>query len=89
MQAEARIITAYQTMIGHGPHVLCPVCGSQIHFIKTAPGKNSEGGKLMPCQLELEYGDERKTLVTNSGRTVRKAGRDVIGYQPHWGFCKR
>jgi hypothetical protein len=83
MQAKARIITAYQTGLGHGPHVLCPVCGKQIHFIKTTAGKQ------MPCQLELEYGDERKTLVTNSGRTVRKAGRDVIGYQPHWGFCKR
>ncbi len=83
MQAEARTINSYQTRLGHGPHVLCPTCGSQIHFIKTV------NGKQMPCQLTLEYGDERKTLVTNSGRTVRKAGRDVIGYQPHWGFCKR
>jgi len=78
-----RNITAYQARIGNGPHVLCPVCSSQIHFVRTTAGKQ------MPCQLDLECGDGKKTLVTHSGRTVCKAGSDVFGYQPHWGFCKR
>lgn len=82
MQAEKKI-NSYQTMIGHGPHVLCPTCESQIHFVTTTAGKK------MPCQLQLEYGDGKKTLVTNSGRTVVKAAQNMLGYQPHWGFCKR
>ncbi len=82
MIAEKKI-NSYQTMIGHGPHVLCPHCESQIHFVTTTAGKK------MPCQLQLEYGDGKKTLVTNSGRTLVKAAGDMLGYQPHWGFCKR
>lgn len=78
-----RPFTAYQTRIGHGPHVLCPKCGKQIHFIKT---KNC---RMMPCEMELKRGDGRMTLVTNSGVTTRKAPDCVYGYEPHWGFCKR
>jgi len=70
-------------MIGQRPHVVCPICGQQVHFVTTIAGKQ------MPCQIALEYGDGKKTLVTHTGRTVRKAAADVLGFQPHWGFCKR
>ena len=66
---------------GDGPYTVCPVCGQQIHFIKTVHGHQ------MPCEIELKTGDGRMTLVTHEGRTVRKAGAAVAGYEPHWGYC--
>ncbi|NTV01490.1 MAG: hypothetical protein HGB04_01705 [Chlorobiaceae bacterium] len=69
------------TLKGDGPYTVCPVCGKQIHFIKTVAGKQ------MPCEIDLKAGDGRVTLVTHEGRTVRKAGADVAGYEPHWGYC--
>jgi len=78
-----KTITAYQTRVGQGAHVLCPKCSQQIHFVTTLKGKK------MPVQLQLEYGNGRKTLVTHSGKTLAKAADDIVGFQPHWGFCKR
>jgi hypothetical protein len=70
-------------LVGTGPYVLCPTCHKQIHFVKTTAGKN------MPCELNLKPGDSRVTLVTHDGRTVRRAGPSVTGYEPHWGYCER
>jgi hypothetical protein len=69
------------TLKGDGPYTVCPVCGKQIHFIKTIAGKQ------MPCEVELRPGDGRMTLVSHDGRTVRKAGSEISGYEPHWGHC--
>lgn len=68
-------------LIGQAPYVVCPTCGKQIHFIRTVAGKQ------MPCEMDLVRGDCRKTLVTHDGRTVRRAGSDTFGYEPHWGYC--
>ena len=69
-------------LVGYAPHVLCPYCGKQIHFVRTV-----KGGR-MPCEPELVEGDGVKTLVTNGGVTVRRAPAGVWGYEPHWGFCR-
>jgi hypothetical protein len=69
------------TLLGPGPYVHCPACGKQIHFITTTAGKK------MPCEMELRPGDGRMTLVTHDGRTIRKAGAEISGYEPHWGYC--
>jgi hypothetical protein len=68
-------------LLGPPPFVVCPACGKQIHFITTVKGKQ------MPCEVTIEIGNGVKTLVTHDGRTVRKAGREVCGYEPHWGYC--
>lgn len=68
-------------LVGYGPHVVCPHCRKQIHFMQTVKGAQ------MPCELDLVQGNGVKTLVTNRGVTVRKASPDVFGYEPHWGFC--
>jgi hypothetical protein len=68
---------------GPGPYTVCPVCRAQIHFVRTV------AGKMMPCEMELLRGDGRMTLVTHAGVTVRKAGVEVAGYEPHWGYCNR
>jgi hypothetical protein len=70
-------------LLGNGPFILCPICGKQIHFVKTVAGKQ------MPCELTIEVGNGSKTLVTHDGRTFRKASAEVTGYEPHWGYCDR
>ncbi len=62
--------------------VVCPVCGKMIHFVTTLAAKK------MPCELELMRGDGVKTLITHYGQTFRKAGEEVYGYEPHFGYCK-
>lgn len=64
-----------------GP-VYCPSCGSRVHFLRTV------AGKMMPCEMDLRRGDGKRTLVTHEGVTIRKAGPDTLGYEPHWGFCR-
>jgi len=59
----------------------CPDCGKAIHYVRTV------AGKLMPCELVLDCGDGKKTLVTHSGATIRRAGEERFGYEPHWGKC--
>ena len=59
-------------------------CGKRIHFIRMATGGT------MPAE-ELRHGDGRISLVvlddTGLGHVVPKAGRDVVGREPHWGNC--
>lgn len=61
---------------------VCPYCGKRVRFVRTVKGK------MMPCELDEQQGDGKMTLVTQSGVTVRKAGAEVSGYEPHWGFCR-
>jgi len=68
-------------LTGSGPYSVCPQCHKQVHFVKTVRGK------LMPCEMELRRGDGRMTLVTHAGVTVRKAGIEIVGWEPHWGYC--
>jgi hypothetical protein len=63
--------------------VVCPVCGKMIHFVTTLAGRK------MPCEFELRRGDGVRTLVTHYGQTIRKAGEEVYGYEPHFGNCRK
>ncbi len=63
--------------------VVCPECGKMIHFVTTLAGKK------MPCEFELRRGDGVRTLVTHYGQTIRKAGEEVYGYEPHFGYCRK
>jgi hypothetical protein len=79
---EMNTLTAPVTMLdGYGPHVVCPKCGKQIHFVRT------ERGNKMPCELELKQGDGRMTLIDHNGVMHRKASAKVHGYEPHFGHC--
>jgi len=69
-------------LAGTGPHVVCPICGKQIHFMPT------EHGRQMPCELELRRGNGRMTLIDHKGITHRKASATVKGYEPHFGHCR-
>ncbi len=69
-------------MLGHYPYHYCGLCGKQIHWITTARWKK------MPCELQLQQGNGKMTLVTNDGRVIVKAGPDVCGYEPHFGHCE-
>ncbi|NMW18066.1 MAG: hypothetical protein HKK66_03370 [Chlorobiaceae bacterium] len=75
-------IVYLKAFIAGSPVLVCPACGKTMHFIKTVNGKS------MPCEIELKRGDFKMTLVTHGGVTVRRAGTEWVGYEPHFGYCE-
>lgn len=62
----------------------CRGCGQQIRMITMRMSK-----RPMPVNAEKIKGDGWRTLVTEDGECIPKAGVDLEGYEPHWGFCRR
>lgn len=67
----------------------CRQCGRPLAFI------TMESGNVMPCDPSQIYGDGYRTLVERYvdarsqlvGRVVKRAGENVLGFQPHFGTC--
>ena len=76
------LIVKLKAFIAGAPVLLCPACGKPMHFVKTIAGKK------MPCEIELKRGDFKMTLVTHEGVTIRRAGTEWFGYEPHFGHCE-
>lgn len=74
-------IVKLKAFIAGAPVMICPACGKPMHFIKTVAGKK------MPCEIVLKRGDKKMTLVTHAGVTIRRAGLELFGYEPHFGHC--
>ncbi len=75
-------IVHLKAFITGSPVQICPACGKTMHFMKTV------NGKQMPCETMLKRGDYKMTLVTHGGVTVRRAGPEWFGYEPHFGHCE-
>lgn len=68
-------------------------CGAVIVWIRMHRKPNGEAGGVMPCDYELKPGDGERTLVVidedGLGQMIVKAGRDILGREPHFGSCSR